>query len=103
MDAPIAWNYTTGGVTPAGDTIVIAVVDAGFSATHPDLQPNHWKNTADSPGDGIDNDGNGLRMITEGGMLFHKMMIFKEMRRYMAMEWLVSSEQPATTLRVFQE
>ncbi len=60
MDAPIAWNYTTGGVTPAGDTIVIAVVDAGFSATHPDLQPNHWKNTADSPGDGIDNDGNGF-------------------------------------------
>lgn len=59
MDAPHAWNYTTGGLTPAGDTIVVAVIDAGFNAAHPDMAPNHWKNTADFPGDGLDNDGNG--------------------------------------------
>ena len=60
MDAPDAWNYTTGGLTPAGDTIVVAVIDAGFNASHPDMVPNHWKNTADFPDDGLDNDGNGF-------------------------------------------
>ena len=58
-DAPEAWNYTTGGLTPAGDTVVVAVIDAGFNALHPDLEPNHWKNTAEIPGDGLDNDANG--------------------------------------------
>lgn len=59
MDAPEAWNYTTGGFTPAGDTVVVAVIDAGFNAYHPDMEPNHWKNPAEIPGDGLDNDGNG--------------------------------------------
>jgi len=58
-DAPEAWNYTTGGLTPAGDTVVVAVIDAGFNALHPDLEPNHWKNSAEVPGDGLDNDANG--------------------------------------------
>ena len=54
-----AWNITHGGVTPLGDTIVIAVLDDGFYTAHSDLKANIWKNFAEIPGDQIDNDGNG--------------------------------------------
>ena len=54
-----AWDITTGGLTPAGDTIVVAVIDGGISAAHPDIAPNLWYNRNEIPGDGIDNDGNG--------------------------------------------
>ncbi len=60
LDAPDAWNFSTGGVTPAGDTIVIAVIDGGIDQTHADLQANLWKNWAEIPGDGLDNDQNGF-------------------------------------------
>ncbi|MBC7778354.1 MAG: hypothetical protein H7246_23180, partial [Phycisphaerae bacterium] len=33
LDAELAWDITTGGLTPAGDTIVIAVIDGGLDAT----------------------------------------------------------------------
>lgn len=42
IDAPSAWSITTGGITAAGDTIVIAVIDGGFYLDHPDI--NFWKN-----------------------------------------------------------
>lgn len=54
-----AWQYSTGGLTTRGDTIVVAVLDLGFDTEHPDLQPNLWYNHAEIPGDGIDNDANG--------------------------------------------
>jgi len=54
-----AWDHATGGVTVNGDTIVVAILDLGFSVTHDDLQGNIWVNKAETPGDGIDNDGNG--------------------------------------------
>lgn len=57
IDAPEAWDITTGGLTAAGDTIVVAVIDGGFSITHPDI--NFWKNYQEIPGNGIDDDGNG--------------------------------------------
>lgn len=59
IDAPEAWNITTGGVTAAGDTIVVAVIDAGFQLNHPDLQQNYFRNYQEIAGNGIDDDGNG--------------------------------------------
>lgn len=54
-----AWDLTAGGRTTDGEEIVVAILDAGFDVNHVDLRENLWRNTADSPGDGIDNDGNG--------------------------------------------
>ena len=57
IDAPEAWDITTGGLTAQGDTIVVAVVDGGFDLTQQDL--NFWKNRGEIPGNSIDDDGNG--------------------------------------------
>ena len=54
-----AWELTPGGRTVEGDEIVVAILDAGFDVNHQDLQGNLWRNTADTPGDFIDNDNNG--------------------------------------------
>jgi serine protease len=59
LDAEQAWEISTGGITPAGDTIVIAVIDGGLDAAHPDLSPNLWHNWADIPNNNLDDDGNG--------------------------------------------
>jgi len=56
---PGAWDVTTGGLTSRGDSIVVAVIDAGFQTTHEDLVDNLWYNRLEIPGDGVDNDGNG--------------------------------------------
>lgn len=70
IDAPEAWDISTGGVTALGDTIVVAIVDEGIMLTHPDLAPNLWSNyyeeIGDSNNDGcpgdcnVDDDGDGL-------------------------------------------
>ncbi len=57
IDAPEAWDITTGGLTAQGDTIVVAVIDGGFYLPHSDL--NFWKNYHEIPNDSIDNDNNG--------------------------------------------
>ena len=58
MSLPQAWDdFTTGGVTATGDTIVVAVIDGGCDWTHEDL--NCWVNTHEIPNNGIDDDGNG--------------------------------------------
>lgn len=54
-----AWDISTGGVTPQGDTIVVAILEKGAVMTHPDLRDNQWRNHAEIPGDGLDNDQNG--------------------------------------------
>ena len=59
IHAPKAWDASTGGLTPAGDTIVLAVLERGLLFSHPDLAPNRWWNWNEIPEDGIDNDGNG--------------------------------------------
>ena len=59
IDAPEAWGIATGGVTPLGDTIVVAIVDGGMLLTHADLTPNLWTNWGEIPGNGIDDDNNG--------------------------------------------
>ncbi|MBS1517088.1 MAG: S8 family serine peptidase [Bacteroidetes bacterium] len=57
IDAPEAWEVTTGGVTSLGDTIVVAIVDGGQQTNHQDLDT--WVNYAEIPGNGIDDDNNG--------------------------------------------
>ncbi len=57
IDAPEAWNITTGGLTAAGDSIVVAVIDGGFDLAQQDL--NFWKNYQEIPNNSIDDDGNG--------------------------------------------
>lgn len=60
LDAELAWDITTGGLTIKGDTIVVAVIDDGIDTTHTDFGDNLWVNRAEIPGDGIDNDTNGF-------------------------------------------
>ncbi len=54
INALAAWNTTTG----SGRTIV-AVIDTGIDLSHPDLKANLWTNTAEIPGNGIDDDHDG--------------------------------------------
>lgn len=58
IDAIEAWDITTGGLTPDGDSIVVAVVDGGFDLAQQDL--NYWKNYQEIPNNGIDDDANGF-------------------------------------------
>lgn len=54
-----AWSISTGGISPSGHKIVVAVFDSGYELDHEDLSPNLWLNTGEIPNDGIDNDNNG--------------------------------------------
>jgi serine protease len=57
INAASAWNIATGGLSADGDTIVVAVIDAGFDLVHQDL--NFWKNRHEIPNNNIDDDNNG--------------------------------------------
>ncbi len=58
INATTAWNFTTGGVTANGDTIVVFVIDGGIDLQHDDLAENIWMNHAEIPNNGIDDDNN---------------------------------------------
>lgn len=77
IDSDLAWDITTGGVTALGDEIVVCVIEGG-NLNHPDLSPNAWVNEQETPGNGIDDDGNGyvddylgwnVSSNTDGGVL----------------------------------
>lgn len=59
IDAPHAWESSTGGLTATGDTIVVAILEKGILLTHPDIASNRWYNFAEIPNNDIDDDNNG--------------------------------------------
>jgi subtilisin family serine protease len=69
IDAPEAWDTTIGR-----RTVVVGVVDTGIDYRHQDLAANMWINPGELPGNGIDDDANGvvddvhgMNAITNGG------------------------------------
>jgi len=59
IQAPEAWEVTTGGLSAQGDTVVVAIMDGGCELDHEDLVDNLWHNPKEIPNDNIDNDSNG--------------------------------------------
>lgn len=59
IDMDLAWNFTTGGLTTDGDTIVVCVIDDGMNINHPDVGNNIWMNHQEIAGNNIDDDSNG--------------------------------------------
>lgn len=57
IDAAEAWALSTGGTTVDGQEVVIAIVDDGADLNHEDI--DYWKNSAEIPNNGIDDDNNG--------------------------------------------
>jgi thermitase len=55
IDAPRAWASGHGS-----DEVVVAVIDSGVDYAHEDLAANMWTNPGEIPGNGIDDDNNGV-------------------------------------------
>jgi subtilisin family serine protease len=54
MGIASAWAQTIGGA------VTVAVVDTGVDLRHRDLAANLWTNVGEVPGNGIDDDGDGI-------------------------------------------
>lgn len=55
INAPEMWERIRGG-----RQVVLAVVDTGIDYNHPDIKNNIWVNEGEIPGNGIDDDKNGV-------------------------------------------
>lgn len=51
---PAAWSLARS----SDSNVVVAVIDTGVDVTHPDLAANMWINPGETPGNGVDDDGN---------------------------------------------
>lgn len=56
IDAEKAWAVTKG----SRNGPIVAVIDSGVDYNHPDLRENIWTNAGEIPGNGIDDDKNGV-------------------------------------------
>lgn len=55
INAVRAWDLSTGSTN-----VIVAVIDTGIRYTHQDLAAQMWHNPLETPGNGIDDDGNGF-------------------------------------------
>ena len=54
VSAPEAWSVTTGSAST-----ILAILDSGVRLTHPEVAGRLWTNPGETPGNGVDDDGNG--------------------------------------------
>lgn len=55
IKAPPAWDTRTDS-----SEFVVAIIDTGVDYRHPDLAANMWQNPGETPGNGLDDDNNGV-------------------------------------------
>ena len=58
VSAARAYEDLLAGRTPERH-VIVAVIDGGIDTTHVDLRENLWRNEGETPGNGVDDDGNG--------------------------------------------
>jgi subtilisin family serine protease len=70
IGATRAWATETG--KPNGQGPLIVIIDTGLDYNHPDLKANVWTNPNETPGNGKDDDGDGIIDDMHGANLINK-------------------------------